>query len=117
MSQVTAGGRDARTEQRKGVDLPVIVCDSASRVEGEIHFDVRDLSVGGAFLRSDLLFEVGEELQLTFQLPGDAEVKALGRVVHVVREAGADNVPGMGISFTRLSERDRDAVRGFLARS
>ena len=118
MARLTpAEQRELRAHPRKGVDLPVIVADSTSRVEGEISFDVCDLSVGGAFLRSDLLFEVGEELELAFQLPGGTEVRARGKVAHVVREGGPDTVPGMGISFTHLAEPDREAVRSFLARS
>jgi Tfp pilus assembly protein PilZ len=100
---------------RKGVmDLPVVVKDDASRVEAAIRFDARDLSVGGAFLRSDLLFEIGEEIDISFRLPEGAEVRARARVVHVVRETGHEAEAGMGIAFTQLPEADRERVRAFL---
>jgi len=112
---LSGGSRELRAHPRKQAELPVIVADSDNRVEGEICFDTRDLSLTGAFLRSDLLFEVGEELDLAFLLPEGRTVRARGRVVHVVREPRDTNVAGMGISFTNLSDRDREAVRAFLA--
>lgn len=109
-------GTDHRAHPRKLVTLPVSVADADHRVEGRIEFDTRDLSVGGAFLRSDLLLEVGEELQLTIHLP-DTELVAHGRVVHVVREPGPDGAPGMGVAFTDLSDADRESIRTYLARA
>ena len=110
-------GADRRIEQRahprRDTELPVLVHDSGNRVRGAIRFDTRDLSLGGAFLRSDLLFEVGEELDLEFQLPGGPLVRARGRVVRVAREPlGAT---GMGIAFSLLTDGDGEAVRAFLA--
>ncbi len=110
----TAGTPDQRVHARRELELPVRVGDRDNRVSGTIRFDTRDLSVGGAFLRSDLLFEVGEELRLEFQLPGGPSVHARGRVVHVARDR--EVAAGMGIAFSNLSERDREAVRAFLAR-
>jgi hypothetical protein len=113
-----SGGPEQRAHERKEFELPVQVGDARNRVLGTIRFDTRDLSVGGAFLRSDLLFEVGEVLELEFQVPGGPQVKASGKVVHVAREAALDgaSAAGMGIAFSNLSERDREAVRAFLAR-
>ena len=110
----SAAGREQRAHPRKALELAVVVADSENRVEGTISFDTRDLSVGGAFLRSDLLFEVGEELDVAFQVPGGPSVRARGRVVHVVRDPAEGGVAGMGIAFSHLSERDREAVRRFL---
>lgn len=124
MSGEREGGavaRDTSPEQRvhprKELELPVVVSDSASRVGGTLCFDTCDLSVGGAFLRSDLLFELHEELDLHLDLPGGGHVVARGRVVRVVREPSEGTVAGMGIAFTEFAERDRDAVRAFLARA
>src|SRR5262249_20644013 len=58
------GRRDQRKFQRKTAELPVTVHAAGSRVEGGIRLDTTDLSEGGAFLRSDLLFELGEVLEL-----------------------------------------------------
>jgi Tfp pilus assembly protein PilZ len=59
--------------------------------------------VGGAFLRSDLLFEVGEILNLQIDLPPNRRISAVGRVVRVSRGTAQDRVPGMGIEFVDLS--------------
>ena len=105
---------EQRAHARRDTELPVLVRDAGNRVRGAIRFDTRDLSAGGAFLRSDLLFEVGEELELEFQLPGGPLVHARGRVVRVAREPlGAT---GMGISFSQLSDGDDEAVRVYLSR-
>jgi Tfp pilus assembly protein PilZ len=107
--------RPSRKHERKQVELPVVLVDEANRVKGKIRFDSKDLSVGGAFLRSDLLFEVGEELRIEFALPAGPKVRARGKVVRVSRERDAGLAPGMGVEFTELSESDREAVRAFIA--
>jgi uncharacterized protein (TIGR02266 family) len=99
---------------RRALELPVLVDDTGNRVRGSIRFDARDLSLGGVFLRSDLLFEVGEELALEFKIPGGAPIRARARVVRVASDA---QNAGMGISFSQMSDEDRAAVRTFLARS
>jgi c-di-GMP-binding flagellar brake protein YcgR len=110
---------EQRAAARRELEIPVYLGDAQNRVHGTIRFDTRDFSVGGAFLRSDLLFEIGEELDVEFQLPGGPTVRTRGRVVHVARDPVTDGgaAPGMGIAFSNLSERDREAVRAFLARS
>ena len=80
--------RDTRKHARATLELPVVVSDAANRVAGGIRFASADVSGGGAFLRSDLLFEVGEILTLEFDLPGGRHVRARGRVVRVSRGEG-----------------------------
>ena len=103
---------ERRSVPRKNVNLPVRVTDHDSRVSGEIRFD--DLSIKGAFLRSGVLFEEGEEITLSFRLPPDREVQAAGQVVRIVRGNNAHELSGMGIVFTRLSDQERELVRDFL---
>ena len=123
--------RDTRKHPRTTLELPVVVSDAANRVSGGILFAAADVSGGGAFLRSDLLFEVGEVLTLEFDLPGGRHVRARGRVVRVSRGAGAkasggggapaekngtshtparDRFPGMGVEFVDLTPEDRAAI-------
>lgn len=106
---------EQRSHPRREVELPVALGDRAHAIEAVICFDTCDLSPGGAFLRSDLLLEVGEELELSFRLPDGTSIRTMGRVVHVVRQAGPASPAGMGIEFSQLCQRDRDAVRAFLA--
>jgi uncharacterized protein (TIGR02266 family) len=109
--------RPRRQHERQLVELPVVIEDAANRVRGRVRFDSHDLSVGGAFLRSDLLFEVGEELRVEFSLPGGPRIHARGRVVRVSRERDTGHVPGMGIEFIALADADRAAVRAFITKS
>jgi Tfp pilus assembly protein PilZ len=108
--------RDMRKHSRRTVELPVVVSDAANKVKAGIRFGAADVSIGGAFLCSDLLFEVGEVLNLTIQLPGPQgrQVLARGRVVRVSRGATTEQPPGMGIEFVDLSPVDRAAVEAAL---
>lgn len=105
---------EQRAHVRRELELPVVVHDTGNRVRGAIRFDLRDLSLGGAFVRSGLLFEVGEEVEMEFQLPGGPLVQARGRVAWVARDP-APRDAGMGIAFSEMSEADREAVRAWLA--
>lgn len=100
-----------RQHPRHAVELPITVSDATNRVVAVIQFSTQDLSMGGAFVRSQLLFEIGETLQLQFSLPDGRTIKSTGKVVRVARDAGDDVVPGMGIEFVDLSDRDRQALQ------
>jgi c-di-GMP-binding flagellar brake protein YcgR len=109
------GRRDMRKFERKPAELAVTVRAAGNRVEAGIRLDSADFSEGGAFLRSELLFEVGETLHLEIPLPSGQTVKATGRVVRVSRSRGRETLPGMGIEFTRLALHDRRAIAASLA--
>ncbi len=104
-----------RKHARSAIDLPVSVSDAENRVDGQIEFDTQDVSVGGAFIRSDLLFEIGEHLGLSISLPSGRQIRAVGRVVRVARDTGDDGAaPGMGIQFVSLSDEDREALQALV---
>jgi hypothetical protein len=108
--------RDARKHARAALELPVVVSDPAGRASGGIRFDSAAVATGGAFLRSDLLFEVGERLTLQFQLPqGGPTVRIGGRVTRVSRGQSRE-VPGMGVEFIDLRPEDRAAIEERLRR-
>ncbi len=96
------------------VELPIAIRGTDARTYGHIQFATSDLSTGGAFIRSDLLFEIGEKLALMFTLPGGRSVRAHGNVVRVSRSARSG--PGMGIEFQDLSTTDRDAIFAMVTR-
>jgi hypothetical protein len=98
-----------RRHERRPAELPVTVRAVRNHVAGGIRLDSKDLSEGGAFLRAELLFEVGEALDLEITLPSGL-VKTAGRVVRVARGREPGAVPGMGIEFTALSPQDRHAI-------
>jgi uncharacterized protein (TIGR02266 family) len=107
-------GSNKRRHERRSVELPITVSDAANRVAAIIEFSMQDLSTGGAFIRSQLLFEIGEVLRLQFALPNGRSVRAGGRVVRVARDTGDDVVPGMGIEFVDLADADREAVASMI---
>jgi c-di-GMP-binding flagellar brake protein YcgR len=105
--------RDTRKHGRASLELSVVVRDAESRAKGAIRFDSADVSGGGAFLRSDLLFEIGDLITIEFDLPGGGpHVSARGRVVRVSRGSSGrrDEAPGMGVEFIDLSPGDRAAI-------
>lgn len=107
------GGRDVRkprTHARWQVEVPVTIIDEAHRADGHLQFDTHDLSVGGAFLKSALLFEVEEELTLEFDL-GTERVRIRCRVVRIAR---GDPPAGMGIVFVELAPADRETIQRFV---
>lgn len=75
-----------------------------------LRLDSTDVSEGGLFLKSDLLFEVGEDLTLEIPLGGGKVTRASGRVAWVTRGGGKRGTAGMGIEFARLSTQDRQAL-------
>jgi len=98
-----------RHYDRRPAALPVVVRKVSHAGQG-IHLDSANLSEGGAFLRSDLLFEVGEMLMMEFDLPGGRHIRTQGRVVRVARGGAKDRFPGMGMEFIDLSPDDRAAI-------
>jgi c-di-GMP-binding flagellar brake protein YcgR len=103
-------GRDTRKNPRVDLELAVLVSDAAKKVRKPIRFSTSDVSCGGAFLRADILFEVGEVLLVEFELPGGHHIRAKGRVVRVARGGQKDKFPGMGLEFLDLSTGDRAAI-------
>jgi Tfp pilus assembly protein PilZ len=104
------GRREQRKFERKPAELAVTVRAAGNTIEAGIQLDSLNVSEGGAFLRSDLLFEVGDVLHLEIPLPEGPVVKATGKVVRVSRTRGKDGTAGMGIEFTRLAMSDRRAI-------
>ena len=88
----------------------MVVTDTANRVVGGIRFDSADVSPGGAFLRSDLLFEVGELLRLEFQLPNSGSVSVEVLDVAGRRMAALLENQAMAAGSHRLRWDGRDAT-------
>jgi Tfp pilus assembly protein PilZ len=80
---------------------------AGNKVTAGIRLDASDLSEGGAFLCSDLLFEVGEILHLEIPVSENEILTATGRVAWVTRGGDGQTPAGMGIAFERLSAPDR----------
>jgi hypothetical protein len=103
--------RKMRSHTRHAIEVAVtVLSDPSGPSAGHVVFDTRDVSTGGAFLKSSSLLEIGEELALELKL-GERCVRARCKVVRVERKPPT----GMGISFTRLAPDDQAALKAFMA--
>jgi Tfp pilus assembly protein PilZ len=98
-----------RQYDRKPAQLSVTVSLANRAGIGNIHLDSTDISGGGVFLRSDLLFEVGDLLNLEIPLPA-GPLATTARVVRVSRGRDA-TAAGMGIELTSLTPEERHLIQ------
>ncbi len=104
------------SSKRKHARRPIAVDVQAAATgdrSGELVFESVDVSIGGAFLRSDLLLELGDQLEMAIPIPAQDPVRALGRVVWVTRDPRIKGA-GMGIEFVDMTEDDRQRLADFL---
>ena len=102
---------DMRKHSRPSAELTVVVSDAVNRVTAGLRRSPADLSGGpaipaalpAAFLRSDLLFEVGEVLNLNIEVPGARALVARCRVEGISRGTGGETQTGMAIALVDLS--------------
>jgi len=103
---------ELRRSRRKAVRVEFVCHDEAGA--GELVFDSADLSTGGAFLVSDVLYEQGDTLALSFTLPTGATLRCEARVAWARRFPAKDQEAGMGVEFLGLGELDRRALESFV---
>jgi uncharacterized protein (TIGR02266 family) len=102
-----------RVYVRIPVTLSAEVVDET--IGGTIYFVTRDLGVGGLFLRSDLLFDVGMPLTLRVALPTQSTPLVMrARVVWIHDDVDDENA-GMGVAFEALDDTVRRALAAFVA--
>jgi uncharacterized protein (TIGR02266 family) len=83
---------------------------------GYLLFEGSDLSAGGTFLKSDVLLELGESVALEFQVPGVSRpLRTQARVAWVRRFPKTEEVAGMGVEFSAMSDQDRAVLSEYLA--
>lgn len=77
-----------------------------------------NLSARGVFIQTNAPFEVGEQVVLRFQVPGqEAPVKVVGQVVWRNADASKRGGTGMGIQFLDLEATDREVIERHLAQA
>jgi hypothetical protein len=103
---------ELRRQPRKAIKVEFL-CQDASGA-GELVFDSSDLSTGGAFLVSDVLFEQGDMLGMECHLPNGPTLQCEARVAWVRRFPATGQKAGMGIEFVGLAESARAALAVFL---
>jgi uncharacterized protein (TIGR02266 family) len=104
---------DQRRFARKQVAVEIRV--DGSPAFGHLSFDSGDISVGGAFLQSEVLYDEGEVLDLELRLPAGAPLRTRARIAWV-RRVDPDGAAGMGVQFEDLAPAERQRLERFLAR-
>lgn len=100
-----------RREWRESIAIPASLF--STWFTSPVEIETLDLSVGGMFLRSELLLEVGERVLVVFTVPGTThQVMVDASVVRVSHSGTA----GMGLAFDKLPRIDAMVLRTALAR-
>lgn len=93
-------GAERRRARRQSVELPIWFRSELMEFEGDalLGGEVRDVSEGGLFVRSEYLELPGTIVRLVITLPdGEPPLEVEGRVAWVAEEP--PHGPGMGIAF------------------
>ena len=78
---------------------------------------LENVSISGAFIKSQRLYPVGTQLKLRFKLPGDDKIiEAEGEVVWTYSQRGTSlaNNSGLGVRFNQILQSDRDKIKKFI---
>ena len=100
---------------RHALDAKIEVIEGSLGVR--LRFETSNVSQGGVFIESDLLYDLGEIIWFSFTLPGAIEIRTRGRVVWAKKDVDEDDPedrPGMGVEFLDLSVAERAALEGYL---
>ena len=114
---MTEASPDLVTEVQQHPRYPVPQAARIVTVGGDVEeLTLEDVSLGGAFVRTESPYPPG--VALTLQFVVDATPLSLAaEVAHVVTPAMATVVghaPGMGVRFQRMSAQDAELVRAFV---
>lgn len=97
-----------------GVEILMRVPDGGAG-SGDMLFDAVDLGAGGAFVRSDYLFEAGDTVEVSFRLPNTAgTITTRARVAWATAQPDAPQGPGFGLQFVHLGDDERALLQAFL---
>lgn len=99
---------ERRNIRRLPCRAPVRVYASPDQIAESFILESTNMSRDGVFLHTDLLFPVGEWLDLEFVVPGRAQpVRGRGKVVRV---EGSVAGPGVAVQVPGLSDDERTAL-------
>ena len=118
MTVQTDPNEQLRRYNRYPLSVEFKLSDSEDPVHGEILFDTVNVSAGGAFLRSDLLMDIGAKVDVTFTVPGQSGSFVTTAVVAwVTRGKSGRREAGMGIEFTGLDEKAKAVIDGLIQKT
>ena len=97
---------EKRKSVRIAVDFPALFCHETKDYDGRI----LHLSVDGALLKSSVLINPGEIIDLTFTLPKQ-EVRAKARIIW---SKPIESTFGMGVFFEDIQAEDKAAIDSYI---
>jgi hypothetical protein len=103
-----------RFEMRRSAGVPIEVISNKSDLP--LDFISWDLSPGGAYLMSDAIPTIGEQLVCSFHIDDARSFCFFSEVTRINRGRRACDTgpPGFGVRFMDPTPRDRLAIRGAL---
>ncbi len=106
MSEQIARARRRIQRRSPRASLRMLIRHRFDSLEQFIHQHAADLSMGGLFLRTESLRDIGSLVYLQFSLiTGETLIEGLGRVVHVSPPSNSEaRAVGIGIEFVNLDE-------------
>ncbi len=95
-------------DPRRGSRKPCVIMVDFSSDELSAQEYIRDISVGGAFIKTDQPLVIGQEVALSFSVPNiDHSLDLTGKVVRC-------NGEGIGVKFTNLTKRQQDMIMSII---
>ncbi len=82
------------------------------------NYHLRDVSLGGMFVKTDAPRPVGTDVELRIDFAQGGTFEARGKVVRVVRGRDAadhSDPAGIGIEFTAMTDSSRELLQSILA--
>ncbi len=108
---------DRRRHVRIPLRTPVTVIEGWTRIT----FYAVNISVGGLFVETYVIYRTGTHLNLSFQLPGnEAPIKVIGEVRHHYRFTFVDSkgrdriIFGIGVRFVHFEDDGMERVESFI---
>jgi c-di-GMP-binding flagellar brake protein YcgR len=101
-------------DERLNIRFTIKAPDKAI-LDGPHNYDVRNMSMRGMLIETDMRFDVDARYPMEIALEGDRTIKVLGRVVSCLEVN--DRAPkhyAIGIEFVEMSEEDRKKLKEFV---
>jgi len=95
-------------DPRRGSRRPCVILVDFSSDDLSTQEYIRDISVGGAFIKTDQPLVIGQEVALSFSIPNiEHSLDLTGKVVRC-------NGEGIGVKFTNLTTRQQDIIMSII---
>lgn len=95
-------------DPRRGSRKPCVILVDFSTEEFSAQEYIHDISVGGAFIKTDQPFVIGQDIALSFSIPNLE--KSLDLTGQVVRCNGV----GIGVKFVNLTKKQQDIITAII---